>query len=223
MAEQESPFTKLHIEEVTQAKRTLLDELDLPPKITKFIRDNASTIKIVVVTVAVLICAWSFYNYYTLKQKNDSAAMLATAMMQENEADRIKALENVIAEYSGSGAAMWSRVNLIHNQMEKKQYSEAQVALQEIIASTAKTNPVYPLLVLNLGNAYELGGEFDKALVQYQIVREINGFTIIGYQGEARVYEQKNDSVKARETYEKLNTQSDLNPDLREWVESKIK
>ena len=223
MAEQESPFTKLHIEEVTQAKRTLLDELDLPPKVTKFIKGNADTIKIVLVATTVLVCAWSFYNYYTLKQKNDSTALLATAMTQSSGVERTQALDKVIDEYSGSGAALWSQIAKVNGQMEKKEYSKAQEELGAIIGLLSKDNPLYGLVSLNLAQAYELGGDLDKALVQYGIVRDMNGFTIIGYQGEARVYEQKNDSVKARETYEKLNTQSDLNPALREWVESKIK
>ncbi len=223
MADQESPFNKLHVEEVTQAKRTLLDELDLPPKVTKFIRDNADTIKIVLVVSTVLVCAWSFYNYYTLKQKNDSTALLATAMMESSGAGRTQALENVVAEYSDSGAALWSKIALAHEQMEKKEFTKAQEELAVISGSLSKDNPLYPLVALDLAQAYELGGDLDKALAQYGVVRDMSGFTIIGYQGEARIYEQKNDSVKARETYEKLNTQTDLNPALREWVESKIK
>ncbi len=223
MADQESPFTKLHIEEVTQAKRTLLDELDLPPKVTKFIRDNAETLKIVLVVATVLLCAWSFYNYYTLKQKNNSTALLATAMTKDVAAERTQALEKVISEYSGSGAAVWSKIRLVHEQMEMKEFAKAQDDLVKILASLSSDNPLYALVALDLAQAYELGGDLDKALTQYGVVRDMNGFAIIGYQGEARVYEQKNDSVKARETYEKLNTQSDLNPALREWVESKIK
>ena len=223
MAEQESPFTKLHVEEVTQAKRTLLDELDLPPKITKFIKTNASTIKIVLVVTTVLVCAWSFYSYYTLKQKNDSTALLATAMMQSSGTERTQAFEKVIDEYSGSGAALWSRIALVQEQMENKEFAKAQEEFEVILASLAKDNPLYALVALELALAYELGGDLDQALTQYGVVRDINGFHIIGYQGEARVYEQKNDSVKARETYEKLNTQTDLNPALREWVASKIK
>lgn len=222
MAEQESPFNKLHIEEVTQAKRTLLDELNLPPKLTKFIKGNADTIKIVLVVTTVLVCAWIFYSYYTLKQKNDSTALLATAMMQSSEIERTQALEKVIDEYSGSGAALWSKIAQMHGQMEKKEYAKAQEELVTILGSLSKDNPLYALVSLDLAQAYELSGDLDKALAQYGLVRDMNGFTIIGYQGEARVYEQKNDSVKARETYEKLNTQSDLNPTLREWVESKI-
>lgn len=223
MADQESPFTKLHVEEVTQAKRTLLDELDLPPKVTQFIRDNAETIKIVLVVATVLVCAWSFYNYYTLKQKNNSTALLATALMESSGPARTEALEKVIAEYSGSGAALWSRIRLVHEQMENEEFAKAQQELVEIFGSLSADNPLYPLIALDLAQAYELGGDLDNALSQYALVRDLNGFASIGYQGEARVYEQKNDRSKARETYEKLNTQSDLNPALREWVESKIK
>ncbi|MBU0909022.1 MAG: tetratricopeptide repeat protein [Proteobacteria bacterium] len=223
MSEQNnSPFTKLHVEEVTQAKRTLLDELNLPPKARKFITENAKTLQIALIALVVLISVWNIYNYYTQKQKNDSAALLAQAMQQTDVEARDKELQQVIKDYSGSGAAMWSRITLAHEQVEKKDYAKAQEELAAIKKDLGKSNPLLPLVLFDLGQVYEMNGDLDNALSQYTTLREIPGFVIIGYLGEARIYEQKNDSVKARETYEMLKTQAELEPAVREWVEAKL-
>lgn len=217
-----SPFTKLHVEEVTPAKRTLLDELNLPPKARKFITDNAKTLQIALIALVVLISAWNFYNYYTQKQKNDSSALLAKAMQQTDSEARDKELQQVIKEYPGSGAAMWSRITLAHEQVEKKDYAKAQEELTAIKQDLSNSNPLFPLVLFDLGQVYEMNGELDNALSQYTALREIPGFVIIGYLGEARIHEQKNDSVKARETYEMLKAQAELQPAVREWVEAKL-
>ena len=221
MSDQQSPFTKLHVEEVTQAKRTLLDELNLPPKVTQFIRDNGSKLQIAFVVITVLICAWTFYNYYSTKQKNDSAALLAQAMQETTEMKTAN-LQKVISDYSGSGAAAWGKISLAHDQMDNKEFDKAQAALSEVLKSFGKDNPLYPLVVLDLAQSYELGGDLDAALSHYGTVRQIVGFAVIGYLGEARIYEQKNEAAMARETYEKVKTQENLDPALREWVEAKL-
>jgi predicted negative regulator of RcsB-dependent stress response len=222
MSEQNSPFTKLRVEEVTPAKRTLLDELNLPPKVTNFIRDNAKALQSSLITIIVLIVAWNFYTYYTEKQKNDSAALLAQAMQQTDAAARAKDLQQVISDYSGSDAAIWSRIALAHEQLEKKDYAKAQEELAAIKKDVAKGSPLFPLVLFDLAQAQEMNNDLDNALGQYAALRAIPGFVIIGYLGEARIHEQKNDSAKARETYEKLKTLPELEPAVREWVEAKL-
>ncbi|MCB2181828.1 MAG: tetratricopeptide repeat protein [Desulfobulbaceae bacterium] len=221
MSEQQSPFTKLHVEEVTQAKRTLLDELNLPPKVTKFIRDNAKLLQNIFVLLTVLVCAWTFYNYYTQKQKNDSTALLAQAMQASPEI-RPERLEEVIDKYSGSGAATWSRMTLIHDQIDKKEYEKAKAGLNELVGSLGKTNPLYSLVLYDLAQVSELTGDLGAALRQYGELREMVGYHVIGYLGEARIYEQQEETTKVRETYEKLKMQKDLDPAVREWVDAKL-
>ncbi|RJX26886.1 MAG: hypothetical protein C4531_14810 [Desulfurivibrio sp.] len=217
-----SPFTKLHVEEVTPAKRTLLDELNLPPKLRQFITDNAKALQIALVALVILSAGWNFYNYYTEKQRNDSTALLAQALQQTDAEARNTELQRVIAEYSGSGAAMWSRIRLAHEQAEKKDYAKAREELAAIKKDVSSDSPLFPLILFDLGQVYEMSGDLDNALSQYAALREIPGFVIIGYLGEARIYEQKKDSVKARETYELLKTQTELEPAVLEWVEAKL-
>jgi predicted negative regulator of RcsB-dependent stress response len=222
MSEQNSPFTKLRIEEVTPAKRTLLDELNLPPKATKFIRDNAKALQTAVVMFLVLSSAWSFYNYYTQKQKNDSTALLAQAMQEKNAAARAEKLQKVVDDYAGSGAATWSRITQAHELVEKKDYTNAQEQLTAIAKDIGRDNPLFPLLQFDMAQVHELQGDMDQALTQYAALREISGFVIIGSLGEARIHEQKNDTAKAREIYEQLKAMTDLDPAARAWVDAKL-
>jgi predicted negative regulator of RcsB-dependent stress response len=222
MTEQKSPFTKLHIEEVTPAKRTLLDELNLPPKATKFIRDNAKALQSALVMFLVVASAWSFYNYYTQKQKNDSTALLAQAMQEQDAAARAEKLQKVVADYSGSGAAAWSRIAQAHELVENKEYAKALEQLTAILQDTGRGNPLYPLLQFDIAQIHELHGELDQALTQYAALRDVPGFVVIASLGEARIYEQKKDLAKAREIYERLKAMADLDPAVQAWVDTRL-
>ena len=220
--EQKSPFFKLHVEEVTQAKRTLLDELNLPPKVTQFIRDNAKILQNSLVALLVLVCAWTFYDYYTGKQRNDSTAMLAQAIASPDPAARANELNKVIAEYPRSGAAVWGKIALAHDLMDNKEYGKAKEAIAVLLDSVDKKDPLYSLLLLDIAQACELAEDYANALNHYAALREIAGFTVLGSLGEARIYELTNENGKARETYEKIKTLPDLNPTMLEWVEAKL-
>ena len=44
--DESNAFTKRHVEEVTAAQRTLLDELNLPPAVKQYILDNARFLQV---------------------------------------------------------------------------------------------------------------------------------------------------------------------------------
>lgn len=222
MTEEHSAFTKRHVEEVSPSKRTLLDELNLPPKVTEFIRQNENPIKIVLIVILVLICANTFWDYYSQKQKDDSASLLAQAMSQTEDATRIEQLKKVVDQYSGSGAALWGEVTLAQQMLEDGQYQEAVNKYNGIISDVSDDNPIYPLIRHDLARAYELKGEPENSLKQYTALRDIDGFTTIGYLGEARLYEQIGNKDQAKDAYEKALTQQDLSPVVQEWLEYKL-
>lgn len=219
---QNSPFSKLHVEEITQAKRTLLDELNLPPKVTKLIRDNAKLLQNIITVAVVVICAWTAYDYYQEKKLNDSSAMLAQALRVEQAQARATELEKVRSEYPGSGAALWAQVALAHEQLDAGDHAKAKELLAALLGKANSDDPIYPLLLLDVAQASELSGEHADALSRYAALREIPGFAQLGYLGEARMYEATKDLTRARETYEKVNTLTDLSPATRQWVEAKL-
>lgn len=222
MTEEHSAFTKRHVEEVSPSKRTLLDELNLPPKVTEFIRQNENPIKIVLIVILVLICANTFWDYYSQKQKDDSASLLAQAMSQTEDAVRIEQLKKVVDQYSGSGAALWGEVTLAQQMLEDGKYQEAVNKYNGIISDVSDDNPIYPLILHDLARVYELKGESENSLKQYTALRDIEGFTTIGYLGEARLYEQMGNKDQAKDAYEKALTQQDLSPAVQEWLEYKL-
>ena len=222
MTEEHSAFTKKHVEEVSPSKRTLLDELNLPPKVTEFIRQNENLIKIALIVILVFICANTFWDYYSQKQKNDSASLLAQAMSQTEDATRIEQLKKVVDQYSGSGAALWGGVTLAQQMLEDGKYQEAVNKYNDIITDVSDDNPIYPLILHDLARAYELNGEFENGLKQYAFLRDIEGFTTIGYLGEARLYEQMEKTDQAKDAYEKALTQQGLSPAVQEWLEYKL-
>ncbi|MFZ5760501.1 MAG: YfgM family protein [Thermodesulfobacteriota bacterium] len=220
--EQKSPFLKLHVEEVTQAKRTLLDELNLPPRLRQFIRDNARLLQNGLMAVLVLTIAWSGYDYYSTKQRNDSTAMLAQALKLEKPEERQSELNRLLAEYPRSGAALWGKVALAHELMENKEYGKARESLAALLAAVDRKDQIYPLLVLDLAQACELDGKHDEALTHYTALQGISGFALLGHLGGARMHEVSGDSGKARASYEAIKAMADLDPAMQEWVTAKL-
>ncbi|MEA3548837.1 MAG: tetratricopeptide repeat protein [Thermodesulfobacteriota bacterium] len=216
-----SAFSKRHIEEVTQAKRTLLDELNFPPAVTAFIRKNSRSLQIIVICIFAGICLWSFFDYYTTKQKNDSAALLSRAMAESDDASRQQLLKQVRVEYSGTGAAVWSQVVSAHEMMESDR-DQAISILKSLADGMSSSNPLLPLLQFDLGQAHEMNGNPDQALGYYQKLSEIKGFSAVSFLAMGRIYEQKNEPQKAKEMYEKAVAQPELPSTAKSRIEDKL-
>ena len=45
-------------------KDSLLDELELPPYLIKFIRENSQRLQIAAVCIVILILGWTYYDYH---------------------------------------------------------------------------------------------------------------------------------------------------------------
>ncbi len=206
MAQQHSAFSKKHIEEVTAARRTLLEELNLPPAVIKFIRENNTAIQAVVICFFLGICGWSYYDYHTTKQTNDAAALYYQAMREPTTGARLQVMEKIVTDYSSTGSALWSRIALVHEKSPEEQAAE----LEKITKDVSRDDPLYPLLQYDLAQCYEMKKDPDKALEIYKSLAEIHGFGGISYLAMGRIYEQKNDVESARDMYEKAKSQLEL-------------
>jgi predicted negative regulator of RcsB-dependent stress response len=206
MAKQHSAFSKKHIEEVTAAKRTLLEELNLPPAAIKFIRENSTAIQAVAICLFLGICGWSYYDYYTTKQTNDAAALYYHAMREPTADGRIQFMEKVVTDYSSTGSALWCRIALVHEKTPEEQVVE----LEKITKDVSRDDPLYPLLQYDLAQCYEMNNDSDKAMTIYKSLADIHGFAGISYLAMGRIFEQKNDLVQARDMYEKAKSQPEL-------------
>lgn len=220
--DESSAFTKRHIEEVTTAKQTLLEELNLPTEVIAFLRANKVLLWGVFLLIIAGICGYRYYNYYTAKMQDNGAYALAQAMAIPDVASREAALRKVGDEYSSTGSAQVSKFALAHDLATDKKYDEAIAILMGIYPKMASDDAGYPLLLNDLGQLHEQQGDLAKALGFYEKLIATPGFHSFGYIAAARVYEKMTNNDKAREMYENANTDTSLQPAIKSWLEAKI-
>ena len=111
----QSLFSKKDIKPIDpERKRDLLDELNLPPKLVSFIRENARNLQIACICIAVVVLGWVLYDNYTDMQESKSASLLAAALQESSIEQKTQELARVIEEYPRTDSALWSRVELAH-------------------------------------------------------------------------------------------------------------
>src|SRR3990167_4583757 len=91
-------------------KHGLLEELNLPPKAIRFIRENRRNLVIAVLCCVLAIVGWSSLSYYLARQNDRAAALLSEAIEQGEPEQRKALLQKVLAEYGRTGSALWAKV-----------------------------------------------------------------------------------------------------------------
>jgi predicted negative regulator of RcsB-dependent stress response len=215
-------FNKKHIEEVTQAKQTLLDELNLPPQATTFIRENKRTLLAAFLLVIFSICGRSYYIHYTAAKIDRSAGALAQALIVKDESAKLQALQAVIQNHPGTGASEWATITLAQEHIKNKQYPEAITILQTFIASLKQDAPELILCKLILAYSYEENGQNELALTLYKEIRDIHEFMVIGNINVARVYEKMGNKSDAVDAYEKAAASPVLSQPEKDWLKDRI-
>ena len=199
-----SAFDKKQIQSAVMGeKRSLLDELHLPPEVASFIRNNSKTLIAVALCTVLIILGWTFYKNYTASRNDKAAAALVEAMQVTEEAGRIQAIDRVVAEFPGTDASQWGRLELAHIDYQGNNFESAALKYKAILDDLSSDSGLVPLVIYSLGQANEQLRDFDKALQYYQTLSEIPGFVGEGYLGMGRLYEEKNELEKTREVYEK--------------------
>lgn len=216
-------FTKKHVEEVTQAKQTLLDELNLPPKATTFIRENKHALLTFFALVILSIVGRSYYIHYTTTKINKSSAALAQALAVQGENARIPALKAVLNDHTGTGAASWATISLAREYIASKQYNDAITALQTEIARLKADAPELVLCKLLLAHAYEESGQNEPALKFYKDIGEVHEFMVVGMMGVARILEKMGRNNEAIEAYEQAITSPELSQPEKDWLQDRIR
>lgn len=198
-----SPFSKKSIETVnSEMGRGLLEEMNLPPQVISFIRQNRKNLQILGAGLVVAILAWTFYGSYAETQRDESAARLAVALQDKEDASRAQALQQIITDYSSTDAALWSRFELGHIDYNSGKLAEAAARYSMVLEDLESESPLRPLVQFSLAQTFEQKGDLDQALVFYLEIAKMPGFAEEGYAGLGRVYEAKNEPAKAREAYE---------------------
>lgn len=222
----QSLFSKKNIEsqQPLDTNRGLLDELNLPPQMVAFIRNNSRNLQIGLIVVVVFVLGWIFYNYYTELQENKGASLLSSAMQTESAEQQVQVLESVIKDYSRTDAARWGKLELAHLDFEAGRFDVAAVKYKEVLGSIPSGNSLEPLTRLNLAQSYEEAVQYDQAIAQYTILKKTIGFENDAYLGLARIYTAKEEPAQARSTYEELLSilEDDVDQQFKSKVQAKL-
>lgn len=218
----QSAFDQKNILKSGGENRGLLEELNLPPKVISFIRQNSRLLQIAVVCLVLAIIGWNYYGNYTQK-RNDAAAALLTRALNQTAPDQKSAMLNeLVSEYSGTGPALWGRLEMGHNAYDQGNYPEAVQHYQGVLDVVSSASPLVPLIRFSLAQAYAGSDQPDKALQIYEELASVNGFATESQLAAARIHEKQGKPDKAREIYTQLLSQEELPPGIREILESKL-
>ena len=193
----ESAFNKRLTEESTMDQvEGLLEHFNLPPKAITFIRKNQRIIQVLIGVVIIAVVAWSLYGSYVEKQREEAATALSLAI-DKDPATKGAALSEVIANYGNTSSAIWAEVELAHLDMKSSAFSAAAAKYKTLVEKSDVTNPLYPLVLFGLAQAYEGDKKYTEASQQYDSLKEIKGFESIGYIGLGRLQEAQGNIDKA--------------------------
>jgi len=221
----QSLFSKKDIKPINpERKQDLLDELNLPPKLVSFIRENTRNLQIALVCIAVVVLGWVLYDNYIELQENKGASLLASALQESSIEQKTQSLANVIEEYPRTDSAQWSRVELAHLEYQDGKFQEAAARYEAILGELPGDSSLAPLVRLNLAQSYEELNDLDNALTQYKTLKTVTGFGREAILAMGRIYEFTDEPQAARQVYEEyLNTLGD-NPDpvIKAEIQAKL-
>lgn len=203
-------------------KHGLLEELDLSPETIQFIRDNSRNFIIILVSCVVAVVGWSSFSYYSARQNDRAAVLLTEATGQGSVAQRTALLRKIIDEYGRTGSAVWAKIELGHLAFDAQKYDEAIKAYLQVRDDLASSSPIFPLVQLNLAQAYESKHALAEALTAYQRLAEFKGFAVEADMAMGRIYELQKSVPKAKEMYGKVLADVGVSPEFKEKVQARL-
>ncbi len=216
MNEQNAFDQRVVAEQAYSETSGLLDQLNLPPGVIRFIRENQRMIQVIAAIVILVVIAGSLYKSYRTKRFENAASGLALALEEKGDA-RVKGLQQVADDYSGTPSSLWATTELGHQAMRDSLYTEAIKQYSQVLDKISSSNPMYNLVSYGIAQANEAGKNYDAAASAYSTLKDIEGFKDQGYRGMARVFEAQGQNDKALAVYEEYlgtflgETQNDAN------------
>ena len=200
----------------------LLEQLNLPPAVVKFVRDNKRAVQAVIAALVILVVGWALYDSYRDGRVEKSSEALFAAQ-ELNGQQMLDKLAEVEKNYNGTDAALWAGINAAQELMNDSNMTEAERKFMEIRDDLSASSPLFPLVSVGIAQAAEAGKNLEVAASEYSGLIELDGYQDIGYLGAARVHELQGNQEKALELYE--NYLATLDPAAalqRVMVEEKI-
>lgn len=175
------------VREDKKHRANILDELNLPIKVTLFLREHGKKLLIAGICLFMLIPGWILYDYFSSTRQYNSAALLTEAMQQASDESKKIILQELLVEYSTTDAAVWGQLELGHLAFRLGSYQEAVTRYESVLKDISTGNPIIPLVWYSLAKAYESSGDMENALKAYQTLGQITGFQMQGDVGSKRV------------------------------------
>jgi len=198
-----SAFEKIHVEESEKADLGgVLEQMNLPPAVVTFVRENKRLVQIGIATIVIIIVAWSLYDSYRDKKIEEGSSALSIAVDIEDSQAKIDQLKSVSSEFSGTSSAQWAKINAAHEMLKSDQKEEALTLYKEVLTEIDKSTPLFALVTIGLAQGYEISGNVPEAAIEYEKLKLIEGYQELGYLGLARISEEQGNNKKALEIYE---------------------
>lgn len=203
-------------------KRDLLEELNLPPWLIAWLRQNQRWLIGVAVAVVVVLVGWSSYSQYAAKREQQAATLLARAMEAAEPAQRRPLLEAMINDFGGTGPALWGHIELAHLAAAEGDRAGAIKGYEAVPAKVDDFHPLAPLARFSLAGVLAAAGERERAADLYRALAEMPGFSGFGYLGQAEIHEQQGEAEAARAMYRKVLELEQVSPLVREIAEQRL-
>lgn len=202
-----SAFEKIHVEESEKGDLGgVLEQLNLPPAVVNFVRENKRLVQICIAAVIIIVVAWSLYDSYRHKKIEEGSSALSVAVDIEDTQEKIDQLKSVSSKYPRTSSAVWAKINAAHEMIKTDQKDEALTIYHDVLADIDESSPLYPLVILSLAQGQEIIGNYTEAAAEFEKVKNIEGYQGAGYFGLARISEAQGDNQKALEIYEEYLT-----------------
>ncbi len=206
----------------------LLEQLNLPPKITRFLRRNQAMVwTIVLLVMAAALGTAGFTSYHDHHSKKAVAA-LDNALIAP-AATRQELLTKVAEQYGASDSGRWARVELAMLQQQDGKVDKAIEQLEKVNSELSAKSLLKPLVVNKLAVMFENSHRLDKALALYVELSKWPAFAPEAYRAQGRINEQlghKQDAIamytKFLEVVSAQTTPGQSNP-LVEMVQLRLK
>ena len=172
----QSAFDIKHIKDTAVSETSgLLDQLNLPPGLIRFLRKNQRTIWIVVAVIATLVTVVALYDSYRTYQNNKAISAYDAALQAKGDEKR-NLLVTLINEYGSTRIAPWAMIELAKMDVAENKIDAALEQLGKVNQLVGRKNPLKPLVLYRLAGLYEQEKKLDKAVEYNQQLTEFPGF-----------------------------------------------
>lgn len=221
----ESAFNKRLTAETTLDKvEGLLEHFNLPPKVISFIRKNLRVIQISIIIIIAGIVFLSLYGSYQERLREEAASALSQALKLPQEG-KAEALGKVADEYGSTSSALWAKVELAHLAMQSGAFNTAAEKYRTLLSEIDNDNPLYPLVLFSLAQAFEADKKYTEAATEYDLLKNFKGYENLAYAGMGRLEEVQGNIEKAIAVYNNFLLSVGDDPataQSKEQIDSKI-